>query len=416
LQQAGTAPSTAIAAPLGIPQDRPIQANESLESPGNGPNTLIIKGGGVKGLAFAGAVQVLEEYGFKFQTYVGTSAGAISAVLLAAGYSGQQLETEMQKQDMSAFLDPGSRLMGYVKLVLRGWIHSGEPLVEWLDKLLVKRFHPKPGESEIVLLKQYKDLGRRVVVYAAGPDGGPVTFDSKGTNWDVPAARAARFSGSIPGFFKAEKLNGHQYVYDGGSLNNFPVDIFLRNEPADKPTEFIGLFLSDQSVRGARSFWMKFGIVRVLTDVVNTQLKQNEAEALVRFRKQIIVINSIPIGTTEFSLTADQKTFLVAEGRAAALRFLAEYHTEKKVPAEELIRAIVEAESARQKILLPRRSSRSAVVVAGISVLAVAAAYSYYRHTRHETERTQSVADCTVDKKSSEAAFKAEREREREKA
>jgi predicted acylesterase/phospholipase RssA len=48
---------------------------------------LIMKGGGAKGLAYVGALQVLEQYGYKFTWFVGTSAGAITAVLLAAGYT-----------------------------------------------------------------------------------------------------------------------------------------------------------------------------------------------------------------------------------------------------------------------------------------------------------------------------------------
>lgn len=70
--------------------------------PGSSPDpstvkTLIMKGGGVKGLAFAGAIEVLVEEGFHFDTFVGTSAGSVGAVLLAAGYSPAQLQSVLRE-------------------------------------------------------------------------------------------------------------------------------------------------------------------------------------------------------------------------------------------------------------------------------------------------------------------------------
>ena len=57
-----------------------------------GRNMLIdgvFSGGGLKGFALVGAYQVLEEKGYQFQRVAGTSAGAILASFIAAGYSAQ---------------------------------------------------------------------------------------------------------------------------------------------------------------------------------------------------------------------------------------------------------------------------------------------------------------------------------------
>jgi len=51
---------------------------------------LIMKGGSVKGLAYIGAPRELEKY-YDFDWFIGTSADAIAAVLLAAGYSAEHL-------------------------------------------------------------------------------------------------------------------------------------------------------------------------------------------------------------------------------------------------------------------------------------------------------------------------------------
>jgi NTE family protein len=47
----------------------------------------VFEGGGVKGIAFVGALQAFEDAGFHWQNVAGTSAGAVASALIAAGYS-----------------------------------------------------------------------------------------------------------------------------------------------------------------------------------------------------------------------------------------------------------------------------------------------------------------------------------------
>ncbi|MBA2298004.1 MAG: patatin-like phospholipase family protein, partial [Actinobacteria bacterium] len=66
---------------------------------------LVFEGGGVKGIGLAGAVETLEARGYKPQNVAGTSAGAISASLLAAGYSAQELKEIIIGLDYRQFQD-----------------------------------------------------------------------------------------------------------------------------------------------------------------------------------------------------------------------------------------------------------------------------------------------------------------------
>ena len=47
---------------------------------------MVFEGGGAKGMAFVGALRTLEDNKHTSGRLVGTSAGAISATLIAAGY------------------------------------------------------------------------------------------------------------------------------------------------------------------------------------------------------------------------------------------------------------------------------------------------------------------------------------------
>jgi predicted acylesterase/phospholipase RssA len=61
---------------------------------------VAFKGGGIKGAAFVGALAVLERSGHRFRRLIGTSAGAITAALLAAGYTPDQaLELMTEKKN-----------------------------------------------------------------------------------------------------------------------------------------------------------------------------------------------------------------------------------------------------------------------------------------------------------------------------
>lgn len=68
------------------------------------PFALIMKGGGIKGLAYAGALEVLWER-YRFNWFVGTSAGAVAAVLLGAGYTPREVEGILRDKDFTDFFD-----------------------------------------------------------------------------------------------------------------------------------------------------------------------------------------------------------------------------------------------------------------------------------------------------------------------
>jgi predicted acylesterase/phospholipase RssA len=63
---------------------------------------LVFEGGGAKGAVFVGALEVLfGEYGHTHGRLLGTSAGAITAVLLAAGYTVPELLAALSEKDES---------------------------------------------------------------------------------------------------------------------------------------------------------------------------------------------------------------------------------------------------------------------------------------------------------------------------
>jgi len=60
---------------------------------------LVFQGGGAKGMAYVGAMKAFENNGLEMRRLVGTSAGAINAALLAAGYTYKEMAAVLDEKD-----------------------------------------------------------------------------------------------------------------------------------------------------------------------------------------------------------------------------------------------------------------------------------------------------------------------------
>src|SRR5262249_42911955 len=76
----------------------PIPADAAAEARGEQVVDVVFEGGGAKGLAFVGALQALQEADLRIRRVVGTSAGAITALMLAAGYTAHELMDVMREE------------------------------------------------------------------------------------------------------------------------------------------------------------------------------------------------------------------------------------------------------------------------------------------------------------------------------
>src|SRR5260370_2324616 len=130
------------------------QVNESLLCPfGKGgmlmtQNKLrvdgVFEGGGVTGIGLVGAVSVIEAAGYEFVNLAGTSAGAIVASLLAAGYSAAELKQAINDIDFRTFED--SPLIGRIpffgalvdEIFLRG-LYNGDVFLNLMRGLLAQK-------------------------------------------------------------------------------------------------------------------------------------------------------------------------------------------------------------------------------------------------------------------------------------
>src|SRR4051794_11382973 len=110
---------------------------------------LVFEGGGVKGIGLAGAFAALEQRGFTPKSVAGTSAGAITAALVAAGYSSKELDEIVLDLPFASFKDesfldklPGGKAASVLKDL---GIYEGKVFQEWIAEKLAAKGKTKFG-------------------------------------------------------------------------------------------------------------------------------------------------------------------------------------------------------------------------------------------------------------------------------
>ena len=96
------------------------------------PTNLVFQGGGVKGIVYAGALRVLEEEEILpcVEQVAGTSAGAITATLVALGYTPKEIEDLLIPLDFEKFED--GRAGGIFRIFRRYGFFRGDYFLEWM--------------------------------------------------------------------------------------------------------------------------------------------------------------------------------------------------------------------------------------------------------------------------------------------
>lgn len=251
---------------------------------------LVFEGGGAKGSSFVGALEVLHEAGHSHRRLLGTSAGAITATFIAAGYTPAEMLAAVNerlpsgKPRFSSFMDPPSNdftdevkdnsttmsifsgldlpgipafletnldkklldallLMPHYRQLFSfvecGGFFSGTKFLEWIrEKLAVK------GIDENATLKSFAEqTGSDLSLVASDTSDVEMLVLNHRTAPDCPVAWAVRMSMSIPfvwrevvweeswGQYLGRDKTG-KILVDGGVLSNFPIRL-IDTEPDD---------------------------------------------------------------------------------------------------------------------------------------------------------------------------------------
>lgn len=293
----------------------------------------VFAGGGVKGLAFAGALQASAEAGYdEWGKLAGTSAGAITAMALAVGYSAAELRDQLDGFDFSSIADYGP--LGEAEILANLAAHKGATkgvaLHRWIEKLLAEAPHPAKtfGELEAEKLQVVGvDLAHsRMVVFPQDVALYVDEDDRPLVPADFPIADAVRISAGFPYFFPPLQLRDGQtgkqgVLVDGGVASAFPIFLFDSQQP-QHPTWGFRLFAGNPPEKPAYTeidgvAWP----VDMLKAIVDTSMSALDKLEMVAFRPRTISIPTGDVPTLDFDLSEAQKRELYDFGYGAAKAF-----------------------------------------------------------------------------------------------
>jgi NTE family protein len=244
---------------------------------------MVFEGGGAKGTAFVGAMQVLTAAGHGHRRLIGTSAGAITATLMGAGYSAEELLSAVNETlpgtdtpIFTTFMDPPettdfsqavidnsvtmdllnkAHLPGLVRNPVVhslldidlyrelfsfnecGGFYSGNAFLKWFRKKLEgKQLDPNINWADFEV-KTKSDVS----VVTSDVDEQEMVVLNARTAPTIPVAISVRMSMSIPfvwreivwdqtwGTYRGKTKTGHIFV-DGGVLSNFPLRLIAESD------------------------------------------------------------------------------------------------------------------------------------------------------------------------------------------
>ncbi len=315
------------------------------------PADAVFEGGGVLGTAFLGAVRCCADVGIRWNGLAGTSAGSITAALLAADISIDQLEAEIGGLDFAQFLstktswliqngDPADDLNHPFRLVANLWAarqagqYSTQPFRDWLSRLLSTAGRNSFGEirsratppADRLLKVVVSDLTRGLMRVLPDdldrPTATADTYDPLTPEQDAfEVAEAVRLSMSIPLFFEPGRL-GDSTIVDGGILSNFPLWIFDEPVPGKTPAwPTFGFRLLDGREGHRREI---DSAPDILAAMFQTMMEASDRHYIARkgFGRVVSIdLAGLPVTATQFGLGDDLKESLYVRGYLATKEF-----------------------------------------------------------------------------------------------
>lgn len=278
---------------------------------------LVLEGGGIKGVAYVGSIQALHELEIldDITGFAGSSAGAITAGLLAVKYPVNNLQNILRNTDFNKFKDDS---IGITRDTMRFFkdfgIYKGDYFLKWYSNLLKEH-----TGIENITFKQANDKYKTVLkITASNLNKQKIEIYDHLNTPDMTVQDAVRASMSIPLFFKCVRNKENDVIVDGGMLNNYPINLF--DNELDKT---IGLkLMSHNEINEIEELDEITNIHSYIKSLIGTLLEQIEKlHVKKQYWRFTISINTGNIKTTQFNLTEEDKEFLIINGYTSVMNY-----------------------------------------------------------------------------------------------
>ena len=178
--------------------------------------TCIFGGGGIRGLAYVGAMEALKKLNIECDKYVGSSVGAIFAAFYALGYTPDEAKNIMLDFNALMFKDINFGINAEFAF------SKGDIFENWIREIIEKIFYKekyKKGENPPVA---FRDINKDLYVCSTDMASNSKFTFSKQTTPDFEIAKAIRISACFPGLMKPIEYD-NKLLVDGDLAKNLPL-------------------------------------------------------------------------------------------------------------------------------------------------------------------------------------------------
>lgn len=350
---------------------------------------LVMSGGGIKGIAFTGALEVARNHGFTWGNIAGVSAGALAGSFANAGYSVEELhriidefdfssidqksipqkvpavqrylafekeygtlrsrnlqffltdvavESDKRKEEEQEFSGYRSNLLkNIITLSNEGSLFDGDRLEEWVYGVLLRRGIRTFADFRGGIVDRVNPRGYRVRMTAVDANRGRIIVlpdDMAYYGYDpdrMEVARAVRMSTSVPFAFKPvtiRKQEGEK-VKTCHIVDGGVFDGFptwLIDRTNGVPC--IGMMMTDREKHKLLNMGTPLSIVKALISAVHDIGVPKDSYPVAN----IIRIDTSKVDFLDFQLNSYEKGYLYNQGKYAAIAFFSHYRFVPYIP------------------------------------------------------------------------------------
>jgi len=277
---------------------------------------LAFSGGGIKALAFNGAIRMLEKANIMpgIKRIVATSAGALLGIFLVCGFSANEIIEIVTERDFKHLKDNSNLMENVHRFIFYYGFYSGELIDSWI----AENFELKGINPEITFKEVYEQFNKDFIVTGTHLNKREIVYFNKDNTPDMPVKTAVRISISIPLFFEPIELNGDIYV-DGALLGNYPIGYLERIDPQLKKT--IGFYAVSKTDKTRRRDI--HDVFHVIDLVMNTLTNKIDMDKMTELQKtRTVIIDTKNINSTDFHIDKEMKERLFGRGYRSTKRFI----------------------------------------------------------------------------------------------
>lgn len=293
---------------------------------------LVLAGGGIWGLAYAGMAGVLEQRGIynQIERLAGVSVGSMFATLIAVGYRPDDIMRIVKATNFHDFEDKPN----VFRILTKYGFFRGDFALSWMRDLIGK----SPvglGRPDLTFAELSQRGGRELYVFATDLNTQTYKEFSARMTPEVKVAEGVRASMSLPLIFPAPTFDGHIYC-DGGMMNNYPINVFdvapfLEPDRLTNDETLGFMFMAPRTNAARKDDGLRFGeletYLRALMESIVIGVSGALAVPGTLARTVMTDAHATGISAMQFKIQPEEASLLIQTGAQSLTDYLDRYTT-----------------------------------------------------------------------------------------